>query len=166
MTGIGIALTIVALLQLRSAFKNLTAVDQEGFSLPSTLTLLPILAEPLILVGLALFLGGFGSFAGTAVQAQQGTSNSSAVASSLLSSGALWLFFAGIAVYSVAGLGESRRAGGRARPGSLEGREQIRRSHHKGRFHIVHHPARPAPFTDIALGRRGKRHQEAEISKT
>jgi hypothetical protein len=102
--GIGIAVVVFALFQLRSAFKTLATVDRERFGVPSTLTLLLMIAEPLVLVGVAVSFGGLGSIIGSVHPGQQASANSSAIASSLISSGGLGLFITGTVLEGIAGL--------------------------------------------------------------
>jgi hypothetical protein len=51
-TGVGGIIGIVALLELRSALKSLVQIDRARFELPAKLTLLLIVAEPVLLVGI------------------------------------------------------------------------------------------------------------------
>ena len=50
-SAVGVTVSIVALLELRSALKSLAGIDKAHFELPAKLTLLLILTEPVLLLG-------------------------------------------------------------------------------------------------------------------
>jgi hypothetical protein len=59
--GVGGIVGTLALILLYTSFRTLARVDQAAFGLPSKLTLLSIIAEPLLLFGLgAIFFAAFG----------------------------------------------------------------------------------------------------------
>ena len=59
---VGVVIEIIALLQLRSALASLTKVDRQYFGIPSKLTLVVIIALPLLIVGLFVTLAELGPF--------------------------------------------------------------------------------------------------------
>ena len=59
---VGVVIEIIALLQLRSALASLTKVDRQYFGIPSKLTLVAIVALPLLIVGLFVTLAELGPF--------------------------------------------------------------------------------------------------------
>lgn len=70
---IGVIIEFVALLQLRSAFKGLTTADRSYFGIPSKLTIVELIALPLLIIGLLATLSVLGSFFTTMVQNQNQT---------------------------------------------------------------------------------------------
>jgi hypothetical protein len=64
-TAVGATVSIVALLELRSALKSLAGIDKAHFELPAKLTLLLILTEPVLLLGVFGFLYAIVALSGT-----------------------------------------------------------------------------------------------------
>ena len=62
---------IFTFLQLRSAFKTLSAVDRPRFKTPSTLTLLLIIALPIVIVGVTIEIAGLAPFLNAVAQSQK-----------------------------------------------------------------------------------------------
>jgi len=97
LTATGV-IEILALILVRSSFKNLESVDRSHFHMPSILTLLALVALPFVLIGLVIELSALPAFMNSI--SQQTTSG----VPPTLSSPAFGSFFIGTAIEGLGGL--------------------------------------------------------------
>lgn len=97
--GVVVGVGVLGLYQLRAALRTLSALDSERFSVPSTLTLVLLFAEPILFVGAVVAVGGLV----TGTVPLQGGGDSTALVQNFLTASGLALI-AGSAVYSIAEL--------------------------------------------------------------
>ncbi len=68
---VGLVIEGITILQLRMAFKTLSTVDRPHFKTPSTLTLLLLIALPIVVIGVVIEIAGLVPYMNTILQQQQ-----------------------------------------------------------------------------------------------
>jgi len=95
---VGLVVEIVTFLQLRSAFKTLASVDRPHFRIPSVLTLLLIIALPLLIAGVIIEFAGLVPFINSISQQQAANTTPT------LPTSGLGTLFAGLAMAFIGGI--------------------------------------------------------------